>query len=271
MAQCAYQEAIEHAMTALIVLKPLAATARRIELRLKLELFLGVSLAAAKGYAAKEANEVFSRARALSPTVGNRTLLFQSLAGLWSFHLMRGELHSALELAEEMLQVAEQTQNPGFYLNGHMAMALALFYLGRFPAAHDHLEKSAPYHGREKDPPAVSVYGWDPGVVVACYKAQTFWMLGYPEKGVKEAETALQLAAELSTPFHSALAAGLLATYHTSHRDHIRALEWAGRAIELSEKYGFSHWLGLGIILQGWALAKSGEVDGGDLSSPGGY
>jgi DNA-binding winged helix-turn-helix (wHTH) protein/predicted ATPase len=263
MAQCAYQEAIEHAMTALIVLKPLAATARRIELRLKLELFLGVSLAAAKGYAATEAKEVFSRARALSRNIGNGTLLFQSLAGLWSFHLMRGELHPALELAEEMLQVAERTQNPGFYLNGHMAMGLPLFYLGRFPAAHDHLEKSSSYHGREKDPPVVSVYSWNPGVIVACYKAQTFWLLGYPEKALKEAETALQLAGELATPFHSALAAGLLATYHAYRRDPISALEWAGLAIELSEKYGFSHWLALGVLLQGWALAKSGEVDEG--------
>jgi hypothetical protein len=98
MAQCAYQEAIEHAMTALIALKPLAATVRRIELRLKLELCLGVSLAAAKGYAATEAKEVFSRPRALSRNIGNETLLFQSLAGLWSFHLIRGELHSVLEL-----------------------------------------------------------------------------------------------------------------------------------------------------------------------------
>ena len=250
-------------MTALIVLKPLAATARRIELRLNLELFLGVSLAATKGYAATEAKEVFSRARALSRNIGNETLLFQTLAGLWSFHLIRGELHSALELAQEMLQVAERIKNPGFFLNGHMAMGLPLFYLGQFSAAHDHLEKSSSYHGREKDPPGVSVYGWDPGVVVACYKAQTFWMLGYSEKGLKEAGVALQLAGELSTPFHSALAAGLLATYHTYRGDPTHALEWAGRAIELSEKYGFSHWLALGILLQGWALAKSGEVDEG--------
>ena len=187
MAQCAYQEAIEYAMTALIVLKPLAATAPRIELRLNLELFLGVSLASAKGYAAAEAKEVFSRARALSRNIGNETLLFQTLAGLWSFHLIRGELHSALELAQEMLQLAERIRNPGFFLNGHMAMGLPLFYRGQFSAAHDHLEKSSSYHGREKDPPGVSVYGWDPGVVVACYKAQTFWMLGYPEKDLKEA------------------------------------------------------------------------------------
>jgi hypothetical protein len=132
-----------------------------------------------------------------------------------------------------------------------------------FVAAQQQLEKSISYHGREKDPPGVSVYGWDPGVVVACYKAQTFWMLGYSEKGVKEAALALQLAAELSIPFHSALAAGLLATYYTYHSDPNSALEWAGRAIELSEKYGFTHWLALGIIVQGWALSKSGEVDEG--------
>jgi tetratricopeptide (TPR) repeat protein len=250
-------------MTALIVLKPLAVTIRRLELRLKLELFLGVSLAAAKDYAATEAQEVFSRARALSRNAGNENLLFQNLAGLWSFHLIRGELHPALELAREMLQVAEQTQNPGFYLNGYMATALPLFYLGHFLAAQQHLEKSISYHGRGKHPPGVSVYGWDPGIVVACYKAQTVWMLGYPERALKEAEAALQLAGELATPFHSALAAGLLATYHANRRNPAPALECAGRAIELSEKYGFNHWLALGIVLQGWALAKRGEVDEG--------
>ena len=136
-------------------------------------------MASAKGYAATEAKEVFSRARALSRNIGNETLLFQSLAGLWSFHLIRGELHPALEVAREMLQLAERIRNPGVLLNGHMAIGLPLFYLGQFPAAHDHLEKSSSYHGREKDPPGVSIYGWEPGVLslVTRLKLSGCWVI----------------------------------------------------------------------------------------------
>jgi tetratricopeptide (TPR) repeat protein len=216
-----------------------------------------------KGYAAEEIGHAFGLARVSSRHVNNDTLLFQSLAGIWSFHLLRGELRTALERARELLALAERTQNQGFLLNAHIAMALSLFYQGQFQTAHKHLERAIPYYDLEYYRSNISLFGWDPGVLVYCYDAQALWFLGFPRRAEKAVTNAIALVKKLSSPFNEALCYTIHATYSSYRRDATKALEMAETALKISNERGFLHWIALGSFNRGWSLCRLGRVKEG--------
>jgi predicted ATPase len=258
-----YQEAINYATTGLSLLRHLEPSSQKAEWELSLDLLLGVCFSTAKGYAAAEANEAFSKVRAFSGKVGNQSLLCQSLAGLWSFHFVRGELETALELATDLYKLARRGSNPMSLVNGHMAAGIALFYLADFTAAKAHLEKACSHYDLASHRVQMSSMGWDLGIPAFCYRAKTLWMLGYPEKDTEHAQKALAFAEELSSPFHWGLANSLLSTYHTYRGEHNRALHHATATVEVCQEHGFNHWLASGTIFKGWALARQGDLETG--------
>ena len=57
------------------------------------------------------------------------------------------ELHTALELADEILAVAEDVQDPAMLLTGYRARGTTLFFLGELVSANGHLEKALAVFG----------------------------------------------------------------------------------------------------------------------------
>jgi DNA-binding winged helix-turn-helix (wHTH) protein/predicted ATPase len=261
--QSAYKEAIDYSKSALALLQNIPQSSRRNELELSLETLLGISLAGSEGYASAKTKEAFTRAHALSYHVDNKPLLFQTLAGHWSFFLIRGELRSALQLTGEMLTLGKQTKDPTLLVNAHMAAGLALFYSGQLSDAHTHLKRSISYACKENRTTAGPAYGWDPEIVGFCYKTMTLWFLGYPGEAQEDAGKAFSRARQLDNAFHSALAHGLLATYHGYRGDPDSVLFFTEPTIQLSSENGFGHWLALATLLKGWALSKKGHSEDG--------
>jgi predicted ATPase len=256
MRQCGFQEAIQYETNALELLKRLPQGPERSELELTFELLRGVSFASSKGYAAEEAREAFDRTRALSQGVGNNVILFQTLSGLWSYYLIRGEIKSALELGRQLLALSKRNPSPVFKLHAHMAVAISLFYLADFQASHKQLEEAIEHYDLDYHRSTISAYGWDPGVVVHCYDAQALWMLGYPDKAEEQARKALALIQALNSPFNIATANALVATYHTYRGNAKSALSFAEAGIKVATDGGFYHWLALAIFMKGWAFCK---------------
>jgi DNA-binding winged helix-turn-helix (wHTH) protein len=256
----AYSETIDYASKGLDLAESMPATTQRRELELNLQLLTAVAVCASKGYAANETQDAFLRARELSRKTSNDALAFQSLAGIWSFYLLRGEARSALGRAQELLALARQTRQPGFLLNAHMAMALSLFYQGKFQSAHGHIEQALPLYDFEYHRSTLSLFGWDPGVLVYCYDAQALWFLGFPERAEQAAEQAITLARKLASPFNEALCYAIHATYYTYRRDATAALAMAEAALKISHEHGFLHWSALGSLNKGWSMSRLGNV-----------
>ena len=99
----------------------------------------------------------------------------------------------------------------------------------------------------------------DPGVTCLSYLARTLWHLGYPEQALKSVSEALELAQSLAHPF--SLAAAMLRGRVRQCRREARATqEHAEAAIALSTEHHFPHYIAMGTILQGWAIAHQGKV-----------
>jgi predicted ATPase len=135
-------EAISHFSKALEVLTTLPETPARTQQELLLHLALGAPLAMAKGWAAPEVGQAYTRALELSRHVGDLPQPFPGLLGLWRFYNLRVELQTAHELGEQLLTLARRVDDPVSSLVAHVAQGITLFYLGAFPQARAHLEQA---------------------------------------------------------------------------------------------------------------------------------
>ena len=254
--QGACQDSIDSAAKGLHLAEQLAASPARNETRLNLQLVIAIATCASKGYAAYETKEAFARSRDFSTSINSDILQFQSLAGLFSFHLLRGELHIAVQTAEQMLDIAKRNRNKLFLVNAHMALGAASFYQGKLNSAHQQFVSALPHYDHEYHRTTIPLFAWDPGVIVHCYDAQALWFLGFPESAEKIGEAGRGLVKMLATPFNDAVFYGIHSVYCAYRGDSPKALELADEAIRISLISGFPHWSAAGTISKGWALCR---------------
>src|SRR5262249_10224539 len=148
----------------------------------------------------------YTRARELCRQAGETPQLGPVFYGLWIFHLVRAELPTAYEAAEQPLRLGQHTQNPGFTVEGHHGLCQISFFLGEFAAAREHAEQAITlYESRQPSSHAIRPVQ-DPGVISRGYAAWSLWHLGYPDQALQRVHEALALAEKLSHPFSFAFA-----------------------------------------------------------------
>src|SRR5262245_27482642 len=137
----AHLEAISHVTTGIELLKTLPETPEHTQQALSLHIALGAALLVTKGHAAPEVEHAYSQARALCQQVGETPELVPILFGLWKFYLVRAQLHTARELGDTLLRLAQQTRDPALSVIAHYALGETWFCLGVLPAARQHAEE----------------------------------------------------------------------------------------------------------------------------------
>ena len=258
--QTAFADTIALATDGLKILESSSLARERKDSEMALNLLLGASLSAVKGYAAIEAKTAFSAARSLATAVDDKNLLLRNFAGLWSFHFIRAEYSLALEQCQQLVALARRTGDANRSLDGRVITGLTYFYLGKLSAALACLKRSLGSTRHGQRPPQPSIYGWDPRVVAHCYRADCLWLLGYPESDLPDTRSAIAIARELANPINSALAHALLAEHFVYRREAGKVIEFADIAITTSTEHGYSHWLALAKLMSGWALFAQGQI-----------
>jgi predicted ATPase len=254
-------EAIAHLTKGLELLKTLPDTAERAQRELMLQIALGGSLMAAKGYAAPDVAQAYARARELCQQVGKTPRLLQVLLGLGTYYLIRAELQTARELGEQCLPLAQRMRDLARLLQTHFALGTVSFHLGKLVLAREHFEQSIAFYNPQESRSHRALH--DPVVACLSYAALVLWSLGYPEQALKRNHEALTLAQELSHPFSLAVALNWAAWLHQYRREGKLAQERAEAEVALSNEHGFPFWVAFGTGLRGWALAEQGQVEEG--------
>jgi class 3 adenylate cyclase/predicted ATPase len=256
-------EAISHCTTGIALLTTLPQTPARTQQAVTLHLALGTALSMAKGHAAPEVERAYTQAYAWCQQLGKTPELVPVLFGLWRFYLVRSQLHTARELGDTLLRLAQQARDPAFAVLAHQALGLTWFFLGALPAARQHLEAGiARYMPDQRRTPAFRT-GSDPGVVCRAYAALTLWLLGYPAQALARLHEALALAHALAHPYSLAFARWGAAWVSQLRRDVPAVHEHAEAAVALATAQGFANWAAWGTILHGWALALQGQGEAG--------
>src|SRR5262249_20855369 len=134
----AHVEAIAHLRQGLELLQTLPETPQRLQREVDMLLALGASLIATKGQAAPEVGQTYMCARQLCQLLDNPLQFFPVLRGLWHYSNTRAEYQTAHELAEQLLTLAQQSQDPVLLVSSHRAVGTTLFFMGEPASAHTH-------------------------------------------------------------------------------------------------------------------------------------
>jgi class 3 adenylate cyclase/predicted ATPase len=255
----AYLEAVSHLTTGIKLLTALPETPERTQQALTLYIALGGALQVTKGLAAPEVEHTYTPARALCQQVGETPELVPVLHGLWRFYLVRPQLHTARELGDTLLRLAQRAHDPALAVIAHNALGATWLLLGTLPAARQHLEAGIVHYTPAQRRALVFRMGNDPGVSCRAFTAWTLWLLGYPAQALARVHEARALAHELSHPYSLAFARCLAAIVSQLRRDVPAVHEQAEAAVALATEQGFTQWAAWGTSLRGWAAAMQGQ------------
>ncbi len=254
-------EALNHFNSALTLLKDLPAGTERDALELDLLIARGAPMVTVKGYASQESERNYLRARELSQDSGSEHH-FLSVWGLWVFHLVRGPLATACDLAEELLSLAKREQNPDLLIRAYESVGSTYSFLGRFDEAKTHLLAAKALYDPDRHCLQTLPYAQDPGITARILLARTLWILGEVDQVETLCQEAIAMARTLGHPFTLAFTLTTVAWTYSTLRDTDSTLHLTEEAIALSTKYSFEVPLAWATSFQGWAMAEKGQEEG---------
>jgi len=243
---------------------PLTTGLRREQLALQVA--LAGTLVHIKGYAAPEviaafedARSMVERARTLGEYPQDPLLQFSVMYGQWVGHYVAINADMMRERAEEILTLADRQNSSVPQLLGHRLMGTSLVMQGQFEEALGHLNRAVDLYQPEEHRPLAARFSQDLGASALAFRSWTLWHLGYPDAALADVGRLLDAARELGQAptliyalFHSAVPE-ILCGKLSDAEDHVDEL------MLLAERHGLLFWKSLGLFLQGWCLADSGQ------------
>ncbi|MEQ8675030.1 MAG: protein kinase [Aggregatilineales bacterium] len=252
----ANQEAINHFSRALELLESLPLPDKHAQ-ELQLHLALGGAAMVLKGYAAPEVETAFARARILAEDAENPAITLKVLASLSGYYVARADFHTAQQIAENMLSLAERTGVTIHLLWAHLALGQVHGFMGHYQVAADHLEQVVnAYDPTLRKDKIKRNPLQDFGVFAGELLAMTYWQLGLPDQALVAAEYALNVARELEHPISIAFALHWTGIIHYFRGDYATCLSFAEDTIALSDQHEFALFSALGTMWRGMALSQ---------------
>jgi class 3 adenylate cyclase/predicted ATPase len=201
-ARCTYKEAAGYLQLGLEVLGHLPETRDTIAQAIDIRIALGPVLIAGKGSYGREVEEIYRAARELCERVGDTAHLFPVLWGLCRFYDAAAELRKAQDIGEQLLTLAQRSNDPSLLLEAHHSLWATLSLRGEFRSTLTHTEEGALLYDPQKHGHHAFQYGGhDPGVCGLASQARALWLLGFPDKALQKAGESLGLARNLAHPF----------------------------------------------------------------------
>jgi predicted ATPase len=260
----AYREAVALARRGLHLLSLLPDTVERAQQELGLQLTIGLPLAATEGYAHPDVGSAYTRAHELCGRLDETSEWSKVLWGLWAFHMLRAELATAHEIANQFLRLAQNSPRL-LTMRGHLALEVTLLNMGDFVQCEEHFQKALSLYNRECDRDDAFLYSQDSGVAICSHGARALWLLGRPDEALKQINEALRLAHETSEPHSLAHAFYFAAFVHHLRGENVRAEECADAAIVLSREHRLPLYEAMSSIIRGSLLFQRGlQSDGID-------
>jgi class 3 adenylate cyclase len=254
-------EAVANLSRALEVLNKLPESRERDTKELGLQMLLTTPLIAIEGYSAPEVEKACYRARDLSNRIGDTPHLFSILGGLNSIYRNRGEFPTALELANQMLGLAERNDDPVMLVWAYNALGMTSWVLVDFASSRDHFERSIAHYNFQEP----HSYGWvqDPGATGLSALAWILHALGYPEQALRKQRQAIDWARKLADPYTLQSVLSGAWSLHFERGEFQTALRTAEERMAVCKEHGFEFVLQEAIAQRGLALTGLDRKDEG--------
>ena len=255
-ARAASLEAVTLGQRGLKLVRSLPASAGRDGLELALCTAFGGAMIATRGFDSPETARVFTRAHELCPRCGDIQQRFAVAWGLACVHSVSGDAPEGFAMGEEMLRLAEESNDTGLRVAAHYALGDLFFWRPRYRESMHHFDQAIALYS-QPDHHAIghASIGYDPGVASAGLRAIASWYLGFPDQAVQRVAGAAQLARPLNSPICTVMIDFFSAIIHNLRREPDQALIFAERAVAFSREEGFEYFLAGSLVILGWAVA----------------
>jgi tetratricopeptide (TPR) repeat protein len=196
----------------------------------------------------------------LCAQIRDPVLAFPALYGQWVTRWWKLELHTALELADELLAAAEDVKDPAMLLAGNCARGTTLYFLGEFISANEHLEKAlAVFDLRQPLPEELEARRLDS----LSFLYFGLYQLGYPDRAWAISREMLEMAQRSSDPNVLAQASCFEAMNNLGRGDGTAAQKYAEESMALSEERGLVSFSAMATTVSGAALIIQGRYEEG--------
>ena len=254
--QSANQEALSYYQRGLDILHSLPETPLRQRQALELQIALTVPTTVVYGYASSETRDVYDRASELARKLGDTPALLTALAGLSRYYGVSGDIRMGMEVGEQILAIAQTTQETAGLLQACRTMGSTLFALGRPKEARAFWEQGAALCDPAEHERLAYRFGHDPAVIFHGYLIQTLWLLGYPDQAAAQGQRLRDLIQSWSHPTSLAYAHCFLAMDACLRHDAEGVCCDAEEASRLGQSYGLPSWVAMATVLRGWAWSS---------------
>jgi predicted ATPase len=177
------------------------------------------------------------------------------------FHLLRGQYGTALELADEMLALAERSDHPVRLAEGHLYRGLVYMYLAGFDLARKHLGEAFTRHRRPDRSDYIYEAQGDTGVGALAYLALVLWNLGHAEESRERSDLSLERAEQVGGPVTRAQAWGMRSLLHLSRSEPVELGHWVEKTRAHSVDHDLGYWRTLSSLVSGWLRGRTGELE----------
>jgi len=259
--RCAGTEAERHLRAGIALIGALPAGPDTMRREIGLQLALGRVLMANKGWASDDLEKAYVRAHLLCRACDATTELFPVMWGLWTYYLVRGALKESSNLAQQMLDLAEQHDNSLWLAGGHYAAGVSDYWIGNWATAGAELALCTRLCENYSHETRIALYGVDIGGVAAGLASNAAWVTGdYSERMLHFAQTYTSRA-DYVHPYSQTWAALSAALEYSYRLDAPRTYESACRALDLCERHGFAQERALATMMKTWADQDSARAE----------
>ena len=257
-----YEETIDRVTKALELLLQLPAGPERDNREIRMRVFLGQVLAAARGFSALELGEHISRLEELVGRMTDPQAQYIGLFSQWSVAFARGNLRRAEEVAASLLAMTPADATDVRRPSAYQVLGTSQVWRGRALEARDNLERGVELFDHDLDNFLHSSMA--PVVPNRCHLAWAVWICGYPDKAQVRAEEALQLAMRLNRPYSIAFALQYAVSVAHLRRSYESSKPQAESLRTVAREAGFPIWQACGTASMGRILMEEGNWQQGD-------
>lgn len=258
LAASACLEAIAHAKSGLVAVQALPPDPGCAALTLEFHLLRAPALMAVRGAAAAEVEEAYSQAGEACKTLGDTPKLIVPLWGLWAYALMRGQLMTALDRAQQIDRLAQRQPAGDSALIAAETMGMTRFYMGDLRQAQAVLRRgrlavSVPRSGGRR---GRAVH--DAGLMCDAFQTLAAWLTG-DELEVEACQARLRIGEQAMVPYDRAYYLCFSALLSLLRGHPRQVIDHASQALAIARQQGFPTWAALAQLLRGWGLAYEGD------------
>jgi predicted ATPase/class 3 adenylate cyclase len=253
-----YHATIELINELLDVLSDMPPTEQRWEQEVTLRTSLARAMTLLRGYTG-EVEDAYAQALAMFDREKQPRQLYPVLRGLLSFHGFRAEFDKSMDIAREMLRLADAQDDPSMRIDAYVGLGAQLAFSGDPEAGLQYLDRGIETFEKHAYQPRRLQLGIDPRISCLTTSGFLLLLLGSPDRAVERVNRAVALAEELEHPYSIGYA-----LYHSGFLRHWRGepeivRDRARAVLDLVRTNDLPIWRALGTCLLGAATSALGD------------